>query len=589
MNFSQTTTQDSPDTDPTTQNNSLQAALQAQNAVTSVFTVQNRAQVVQNATATNSTITTVLTSTRINDLKQRLFKETGQQPVIDNFASTSINSVVASPTTAVDVVKVTKDLADKLAARQSLIKQAAAAIKNAQELKSLNANSSDTASNFFLPNIFNNQNVPEVFENMIEDESYDDYGLGSGGRYVIHNYQIMSLQIEEKTPDYTTIEVSGQLSPYIANNTLPQGLAGGFPQGGNGLITAAAVDYDLWRMYGWRSGGNVQVPFLSNPQTQCAPYATSLLSRARRTIFQGSVTIAGNEFMQPGEVVYIEDEDLLFYVESVSHDFDLGHNFTTRLTLTHGHNPGEYIPTVLDVIGKMVYNSTASLNTNYSNYRQSNVFNESSLGSLVINTTQSDITGITGGSYGTFNTRVINNITYVASSSLAQNSILGSNVQPVIEIRLYYDKSTNPVDSNLMTQATNLQSILTGSASINPTSPNTKTDNALPAANVSIVSVDISDTSQHRAPSQSAWDLARNANANTASGSSSTTAAQVQQTIFTLILDCVMTFQNVSSTTTPSSTATSTTTQAAPTSSTTNAVASNLQFNPNLGNFGSGI
>lgn len=580
MDFAQIISQDSPDTAPSNQNTSFVDTLNAQNAVTSVFTVQDRAQIVQDAGTANSAITTVLTSDRINDLKQRLFKETGQQVVLDNFTSTSINSVLASPNHAVDVFKITKDLADKLQARQKLIKQAAGAIKNAKELKSLDSDNNNAANQLLFPNLYGNSDVPEIFEHMIEDETYDDYGIGSGGRYIIHNYQILSLDIEEQPPAYTTIEVSGQLDPLISNSSLPAGLNNSFPGGGNGLITAAAVDYDLWRMYGWRTTNAVQVPFLSNPQTQCAPYAASLLSRARRTIFQGSVVIAGNEYMQPGEVVYIEDEDLLFYVASVSHDLTYGHSFTTRLQLTYGHNPGEYIPTSLDVIGKMVYNTTANVNSNYANYRQSNVFNESSLGSLVINSGQSDMTGITGGNYGNFNNKVISNIMYVASSAVVQNNILGSNVQPSVEIRIYYDKSAGAVNSDLQTQANNLQSILTGTADIDTKSPNTKLDSHLPKQNVNVVTIDISDTGEHRSPTQSAWDLARNAaNTTTTGGDATTNTARAQQTMFKLILDCVMVFNYVASTTTPDSTATSTTTQTAPTSSTNNTVASNLQSN----------
>ncbi len=589
MNFSQIINQDGPDTISANQNTSLVDALNNQNAVTSVFTVQDRAQIVQDAGASNSTITTVLTSDRINDLKQRLFKETGQQVVLDNFTSTSINSVLASPNHAVDVFKVTKDLADKLQARQKLIKQAAGAIKNAKEFKSLDADNNNTANQLLFPNLYGNSNVPEVFEHMIEDETYDDYGIGSGGRYIIHNYQIQSLDIEEKSPPYTTIEVSGQLDPLISNSSLPAGLQNSFPQSGNGLITAAAVDYDLWRMYGWRPTSAVQVPFLSNPQTQCAPYAASLLSRARRNIFQGSVTISGNEYMQPGEVVYIEDEDLLFYVASVSHSLTYGHSFTTRLQLTYGHNPGEYIPTSLDVIGKMVYNTTANLNSNYANYRQSNVFNESSLGCLVINSGQSDMTGITGGNYGNFNNKIISDIMYVASSALVKNNILGSNVQPMVEIRVYYDKSAGGVNSDLVAQANNLQSILNGTANIDTKSPNTKVDSHLPTQNVTVATIDISDSNEHRSPTQSAWDLSRNAsNSTTTGGFATTTTARTQQTMFNLILDCVMVFNYVSSTTTPDSTATSTTTQASPTSSTNNTVASNLQPT-NINDHGAGF
>ena len=580
VDATQVLSQDSPDITTSSQN-TFTSVLNTQGSLTSVFTAQTRAQAVQDllkqASTTTTSITTTFTSTRINDLQQRIFKESGQQVVLDNFAITPINSIIATPTNGVDVFKVTKDLADKLATRQKIIKQAAGAIKNAQEVRSLDVDN-NTANQLLFPNLYGNSEVPEIFENMIEDESYDDLGPGSGKRYIIHNYQIKSIDISENPPDYTMIEVSGQLDPLLSNNNLPAGLAS-FPSGGNGLITAVAIDYDLWRMYGWKAGGPIQVPFLSNPQTQCAPYAASLLSRARRSILHGSVTIMGNEFMQAGEVIYVEDEDLLFYIEAVSHDYASGSDFVTRLELTYGHNPGEYIPTSLDVIGKMLYNTTANLNTGYANYRQSNVFNESHLGSIIINDGISDITAITGGNYGAFNTKIISNILFTASSAVTQNSTIGNNVQPIVELRIFYNGSMG-LNNNLNIQASNLQDILTGKAVINTTTPNIKLDRTLPKENVSIATIDISNTSEHRSPTQSAWDLARKASATINTGSSASSgAAKDQQTIYNIIIDCVMVFNNIA--TTPSNsassgTATSTTTSAGQSSNTSNPVAPDI-------------
>ena len=63
----------------------------------------------------------------------------------------------------------------------------------------------------------------------------------------------------------------------------------------------------------------------------------------------------GNEAMQPGEVVFLEDRGMLFYVTSVRHNLTIASNFTTTLELTYGHTPGEYIPTTVDFIGKLIY------------------------------------------------------------------------------------------------------------------------------------------------------------------------------------------------------------------------------------------
>lgn len=539
--------QNNPDTTTSNNNNAFVDKLNAQNSVTSVFTTNKRATVIQNISNNSQQFTTTLSSDRINVLKTRLLQETGQQPVIDNFQQTSINSVIATPTNMVDVFKLTKDLSDKLSQRQKLIKQASGAIKNAREALSLDSNNSTTANELLFPNLYGNKDVPEMFENMIEDEAYDDYGPGSGGRYVIHNYQIRSYEIDETPPEYVTIEVSGLIDPLLGNETLP-GL-NSFPQGGNGQITGAAVDYDLWRMYGYRQRSSIQAPFLSDPKTQCAPYAASLLSRARRNILNANLTISGNEYMQPGEVIYIEEEDKLFYVESVSHSFTYGGNFTTTMTLTYGHNPGEYIPTPLDVIGKMLYNVTAPAGSNYVNYKQDNVFNESPLGTIIINSSSTGLDGILGGNYGEFNSKIINNILYTAASALNNNPVTGSNVTPMLELRIYYDSKAGGVNSTLSSQVSNLISILTGSASIDTQFPNTSFSSTISAKAIQDpkkTQINISDPNEYRSPTQQAWDLARNA-ANSATSApplAITDAQQAQTTIFSVIIDCIMAFNN---------------------------------------------
>ena len=536
--------------DPNT--NTFVSKLTAQNSVTSVFTINKRATVVQQSSNNTSQLNTTFSSDRINALQNRLKQETGQAIQIDNFQQTTINSVLATPTNNVDIVKLTNDISDKLSTRQQLIKKASSAIKNATEAKSLDAGDNKTANELLFPDLYGNKDVPEIFANMIEDESYDDFGPGSGSRYVIRNYQIKSLSIHEEPPEFTMIEVQGMIDPIITNNTLPSGLVS-FPKGGNGMITAAAVDYDLWRMYGYRAMSSVHVPFLANPQAQCAPYAASLLSRARRNILRAELTISGNEYMQPGEVVYIEDEDLLFYVESVAHDFSYGSTFTTRLQLSYGHTAGEYIPTPTDVIGKMLYNITSPNGTNSVNYRQNSIFNETKVGAIIINpsdTTTStagptDI--ITAGTYGSHNIQIIQDILLKSSAFLNTNNVSASNVTPILELRVFYDGKAGSANSSLTAAADILQSILTGNTTIDSTStnPNTKQPH-LSDSSVKKVEVDISAQDEHRSPTQDAWDLARNSanSASIAPPEAITDAQQTQAVISSVIIDCVMVFNN---------------------------------------------
>lgn len=105
--------------------------------------------------------------------------------------------------------------------------------------------------------------------------------------------------------------------------------------GGNQMTSAVAVDYDLWRNYGLLTPHSLSMPGLTNPDTQLAPYAAMLLSIARKNILKGNLVIAGNEFMQPGEVIFIESFGLLYYVEKVTHNFSYGQQFQTTLELSY--------------------------------------------------------------------------------------------------------------------------------------------------------------------------------------------------------------------------------------------------------------
>ena len=63
------------------------------------------------------------------------------------------------------------------------------------------------------------------------------------------------------------------------------------------------------------------------------------------------MTVAGNEFYQPGDVVFLPEKGLLYYIDNVQHQFSYGSSFQTSLSLTYGHPPGQYLPSPLDVIG----------------------------------------------------------------------------------------------------------------------------------------------------------------------------------------------------------------------------------------------
>jgi hypothetical protein len=109
----------------------------------------------------------------------------------------------------------------------------------------------------------------------------------------------------------------------------------------------------MWRQFGYRATRAETIPYLTNPETQLAPYAVMKLMQERGKIHTGTITVIGNEHYQAGETVYIAPKEMLYYIESVSHDIDLANNsFRTTLRLSYGRPLGQYIPQPFDIIGR---------------------------------------------------------------------------------------------------------------------------------------------------------------------------------------------------------------------------------------------
>ncbi len=460
-----------------------------------------------------------LTSGRANILVKRIFTKSGQRVDTKDYLvkrEDKFIEVQLPINSTIDVFKVIRELSEKIKERQQAIKLFYNTLKNAQEFKSLD-DSQSTGNQLQAPSLYGNSNIPEVFEHMIEDETYDDYGLNSGQRYVIKRAQIRSISISENPPPYTAIEVQGLLDPFLSANDLPPGLSGGFIDGGNGMTTAVAIDYDMWRNYGFKEGAPINVPFLSDPVSQCGPYASMLLSRNRKNILRGSVTISGNEFMQPGEVVFLEDRQLLFYVNSVSHSFTFGSNFTTTLELSYGHTPGEYIPNVTDIIGKLIYNNKDVADLVI--HRQETSGNELSVGTLQKSQESSDNDISTNGfstTFSAFNSQTINNILYNTQYLLSSNNSQGNEVTARVEFRIYYDNN-NAADASLIAFANSIRAVITGQndEALNAFS-SVKQENApVPLPEDVVIEVEktlinLDDQEDRRSPSQKAIDGARN-------------------------------------------------------------------------------
>jgi hypothetical protein len=472
----------------------------------------------------------------------------------------------------VDIFKVTEDLTSYIQQWQTAVKLFYHTMKNAAEYKSLDDNTANfnAISN---PGLHKNAYIPEIYEHMIEDESYDDYGPGSGTRYVIKRAQIRNISISENAPPYTMVEVHGTL-PFFAENEGPPGL-NAFPGQGNALVTAIAVDYDMWRNYGYKDPYPINVPFLTDPVSQLGPYASMILSRNRYNILRGTLTISGNEFMQPGEVIYLEDRNLLFYVTSVSHSLSQGSGFTTTLELSYGHPIGEYIPTVMDSIGKLIYKNQEATNTII--HRQDSSANEESLGVIQLDgkspktptlNVKSDDQNNTN-SYISTNKAVIDNLLYTSAYVINANETSGNNVKASIQLRIYYDNK-HPINSHILDQANMAQQILIGQAqSLNSSATMNRPhqNNSLPDNTVNIVQINLDNENDRRSPSQKAIDAARDQVSSASipmiqapselqaqnSISSSTTAAnmtsvlndQLRIALFSYIVDCWIIFEQV--------------------------------------------
>ena len=305
-------------------------------------------------------------ATAFENVRTQLRNKTGTEPpTLDQlFANPQFSRIGERSNVA--KTGLINQIATLVSQRQSLLKSVLNSIKNLQEGVSVNATpdlGSNSKNNMVVnavsaPFLNRKTQIPQVLEHMIEYEDVDDLGPGSGRRFVLTADRIVSMTISENPPPFTMVSVNGLFGQGYADP--PGGMK--TSNDGNAVTSAYAVDYDMWYQYGFRAPKSIEAPFFSDPNTQCAPYAVAALLEARENILQGTVSVAGyNEYYQPGDVIYIEDRNLLFYVKSVSHSCSYS-SLTTSLELTYGHSPGEYIPTMLDIVGKILYSAQGFFN-----------------------------------------------------------------------------------------------------------------------------------------------------------------------------------------------------------------------------------
>jgi hypothetical protein len=233
----------------------------------------------------------------------------------------------------------------------------------------------------------------------------------SGKRFIIGDEALLSYRVSEKPPDFTTCSVVGT-EAFIGQ---PGGIiAGNFPQ-----YKALGVDFDLWRQYGFRQEREFDKPFFWDAEGQCAPYAKMLLARQYKELLSASADVVGNEFYQLGDVVYLSDLQMLFYVHGISHRFNYEGDFSTSLSLSYGHSVGEYIPTPLDVIGKSLSNK-ASMQGAFRTRRGQ--FGDRILATVKFSESDNGMDGLLGGQDGKRNFQMLSNALILAKEQIDQNN-----------------------------------------------------------------------------------------------------------------------------------------------------------------------
>ena len=241
-----------------------------------------------------------------------------------------------------DIARIVSNIADLVSRKSKLLLSLGKVLEQTVQIANLDEGGNLAFSPQGLIDTGYRQNS-SLYNYLVEDDTKNILGHMSGERFIIKDETIITASFEEHPPDITTVQVNGT-EPIVGE--------GGGNLASIPVYAAYGADFDLWRQYGWRNERAYDKPFFWSAELQCAPYAVMLLSRQRKNIVTGTITVMGNEFYQLGDVVYITHRNMLYYVESVQHSVSYRGQFSTTLVLKYGHTPGEYIPTPIDVIGK---------------------------------------------------------------------------------------------------------------------------------------------------------------------------------------------------------------------------------------------
>jgi hypothetical protein len=144
-----------------------------------------------------------------------------------------------------------------------------------------------------------------------------------------------------------------------------------------------------------------------------------ILAQQKSQIVTGTVTVFGNEFYQIGDVVFVNERQMLYYVTRISHSFSYGSSFVTTLELSYGHPVGDYIPTILDIMGKNMVSANDPQSTYQFRVQRQKSLTETDLGTIQF---VSNSTDIFAGKYGQMNYDNLARSSCVALENINANS-----------------------------------------------------------------------------------------------------------------------------------------------------------------------
>ena len=375
-----------------------------------IFSATAQTKLVKSETDPNSVI--LSSDSFYTDMVNELVKLTGKPlrsfPAFDEARVGASRNGKTTP--ASDVAAITDRMAEQVSRRSKLLRVLGKVLEQSMEIASVNE-SGKIESGMSWGNTAITPSA--MFEKMIEDDTQNVLGHLSGKRFIISDENLFSYRVTERPPEFTVCSVAGT-DAFVGQ---PGGtIAGNFP-----MYKAVGVDFDLWRQYGFRQERTFDRPFFWNAETQCAPYAKMLLTRQYSEIISANAEVAGNEFYQLGDVVYLSDQQMLFYVHGIAHSFTYENGFSTTLTLKYGHVPGEYIPTPLDVIGKSLSNKAAAQGAFRT--RRGRIGGDRVLAAVRFTAKETSQKGLLGGQDGMRNYQMLSNALSIAKSEINQDNM----------------------------------------------------------------------------------------------------------------------------------------------------------------------